>query len=106
MVGGGQAEKAQVDASLAQPSEDILIAALEELKGDVWMLLGKAVQQLGENVDRYAEKGADAHLAHLQPVEAGGLAQDLLVLLTHRPDGGGQGLPLGGQAHAEPIPDQ
>ena len=47
----------------------------------------------GQQVDRHAQPGANAHLPHLQPVELGGLAEQLLVLLADRPDGGQEGLP-------------
>ena len=70
------------------------------------MALGEGLEQPGQQVDRHAQPGANAHLPHLQPVELGGLAEQLLVLLADRPDGGQEGLPLGGQAHAEPVPGQ
>lgn len=70
---GGQAEKPQINAPFPQPPLNVLVAALEQLKGDVGVPLGKRVDQVRQNVHRYAEKGADAHLPHLQPVKLGGL---------------------------------
>lgn len=103
---GGQAEEAQVDPPLAEPALDVLIAALEQFKGDVRVALGEGLQQVGQQVDGHAEEGADAHPAHLQAVEPGRLAEDLLVLLADGTDGGEKGLPFGGEADPKPVPGE
>ena len=85
---------------------DVLIAALEQLEGDVGVTLGEVVKQPRQQVDGDAEEGADAHLTHLQIVEEGHLTLHLLIFLADLPDGREQGLALLGEADAETVPEE